>query len=78
MTTFRKNVALFPMDQQDTPEAVLKVCLTEAQLEEWSDVLVLGFDNGQLVVRSSDMTNAMANWLCDCAKNVMLNDVYEK
>ena len=63
------NIEFLPTRTDMTPEEALQLVLTEVRAEGMKQILVVGMsDDDQLIIRSSDMTTAQANWLLDLAK----------
>jgi hypothetical protein len=56
-----------------TPEQTLAFCAREC----WKDILIIGFQNDAdgVVIRSSDMSRELANWLVDHAKKYCLDQI---
>ena len=68
-----KLVQLQPHERMTVKEALTQ-SLREAELNDLTDVVIIGYDSeGDLVIRNSHMTKGEANWLLDKAKMHALN-----
>lgn len=67
------NVVALPATTTMTPHQALSSALSFADNDNLKEVLVVGFDgDGDLLVRSSRMTNSNALWLIEQARLYVL------
>ena len=63
------NVIALPASSSYTPEQALRSALMKLDDDGLADVLILGYDNnGELFIRSSNMSRADALWITEQAK----------
>lgn len=63
------NIELVPSRDDFTPEEALGYCINENRRFPYKRVIVVAIDcDNDVVIRSSDMSRAEANWLVDMVK----------
>lgn len=65
MSKAKLKLLKFPRPKLDMPP---KKLLREMAARDFTEVIIIGYENGDMIVRSSSMTHESANWLLDKAK----------
>lgn len=79
LTPTTKKIATLPARPDFTVGEALGQVLNEHRAEPYTDILIIAYDkDGDIIIRSSEMNRAEANFMIDKAKDFSLGTSYEE